>query len=256
MDTKVGTVGIRRPLARNNNTTAAEQLGGPIRHLLWSDGYRHHSVHSHCPCRYPPSHHQATETDARDERTSTPLEGYTDPIRGRSDRDFQTNHGHVQGSRGQSHRLLGPIRHPNAHTVRVVPSVDSDTVLAAGQPGRSVGKVVHLATGGTYLRGGAPGGGFPVAGLGGAGPNEPDHPRACLRVDLAPAKDDHDPVGRPQAEHQSDHDALDDAANDRLFLVHIAQWPGPLLDFFERNGNRHPIFCYRVAAYFPLVSQA
>ena len=255
-NSQVGIFGIRRPLARNNNPAVVERPGCPIHHLFQPDGYSHYPVHCHRQARHPPAYHQAIEADAGHERPSTPYEGNTDPLRQRPVRNFQTDDGPIQGSRRQPHRLLGPICHPDAHPIWALPRPDSGIVLPARQPGRPVGKALHLDPSVPHLRGGPAAVEFSLAGPSRAGPNEPHHAGPGVRIDLAPAEDDDDPVGRPETEQQPNDDALDDAVDDRLFLVHIAQWTGTILDFVKPNGHRHTILCYWVAAHFPVVPQA
>lgn len=94
-----------------------------------------------------------------------------------------------------------------------------------------------------------------MAGPSGAGPDESDHTGPGVRIDLASAKDDYDSVVGSQTEHQPDNDALDDAAYDRIFLIHTAQRAGAVLDRIKCHGYRHPIFRYWMAAHIPAVPQ-
>lgn len=254
-NTQVGIFGIRRPLARNYHPATAERPSGLIYHLFQPDGYRHYLVHCHCPAGHSPPDNQAIEADEGHERPSTPHEGNSGPLRQRPVRDFQTDDGSIQGSRGQSHRLPGPVCHPDAHPLWALPGVDTGFVLPARQLGRPVGKALYLDPAVPHIRGGAAAVEFPLVGPSRAGPNELHHAGSGVRIDLAPTENDNDPVGGPETEQQPNDDALDDAVNDRLLLIHIAQWTGAVLDFVKPHGHRHTILCYRVAAHLPVVPQ-
>ena len=54
---------------------------------------------------------------------------------------------------------------------------------------------------------------------------------------------------------QPDDDALVDAADDRILLLHSSQWAITVLDSVERHRHRHTVFHNRMAANIPAVPE-
>ena len=152
--------------------------------------------------------------------------------------------------------MSGPDDNSNASSDRPIQSIDPNGIRKARRLSRTFRETILLDSTHIDLRGGSPKCEFPLVGSCTVRPDQSDNACVGLRYHLGSTENDHATQPGSQTGRQPDDDVVADATNDRLFLIHVAQWPGPLLDFLERNGNRHPIFCYRVAAYFPLVSQA
>ena len=143
----------------------------------------------------------------------------------------------------------------DAHTVRAFPRADPDAVLEARQHGGAGGKILCVDSVFPYLYRRTTRGIFPVDGPVGAGPHQHPYAGAGLRFDLAPAKDDDDSFNGPSSVHQPDDDAVADATDDRLLLIHASQRPVAVLDSIQPYWNRNPVFHNRVATDLPVVPQ-
>ena len=252
---EVGPLGYRRSLARNNHSPHVEPAGGALHHLLQQHGYCDHSLYRYCPRGHPSADHKATAADAGNDGPAAQDAGNPGPLRPGPAADLPGNNEALPGGGRQSRGLPGTVDHPDAHTVRAVPRSDSDCVLEAGPPGGPGGEVLRLDTLLPHLHRRAAQRHLPLDGPVGAGPVQRNHPGAGLRLHLAPAEDDHDPVDRPPSVDQPDDDAVADAADDCFLLVHPAQRTVPLLDSLQCHRHRHPVFRHRVATHFPTVPQ-
>jgi hypothetical protein len=95
-----------------------------------------------------------------------------------------------------------------------------------------------------------------MAGLSETRPHQRNHAGAGLRDHLGPAEDDHATVNRSEAIRQSSHDALADASDDRVLLVHPTQWTRLVLGNVQRDRYRYSIFCnWWLGTIVPFVPQ-
>ena len=216
---KVGPFGYRRPLARNNHPALVESAGGAVYHLLQQHGHRHHRIHRHRPTGDTAPYHQAVAPDEGDDGSPAANAGNSGAILPRPPAGLPGNHEDVPGGRGEPSGLPWPAGNPDAHPVRPVPGADPDTVLPPRPPGGAVGKVLRLDSVLSHLYRRAAGRYLLLDGPVRAGPHQSGHAGAGLRFHLAPAENDHDPVHGPPSVHQSDDDAVADAADDSLLLL-------------------------------------
>ena len=236
--------GHLNPLDRSNHSAHAQFTRGALHHLLQSDGYSDHHPNRHYPVGYSAFDLETVEADAGHELFATQAERDTGQVLQGQVEGVSRNNASIPGGRRKPHRLPGSDGSPNAGPHRPFPGVDPGSVLAPGQPGRTVGKDVHLDPSRADILGGAVGLGISVVGPRQVGPHQHNHPGAGLCLHLGPAKDDHDAVDRPAAVGQPGDDALANAADDRVFLVHTPQRSGPLLDNIQCHWYRNPIFCH------------
>ena len=230
------------PLDRTDNPANAQRLGGALHHAVQPDGSGDHRAHGLDPAAHDAHDPEAVEADAGHEFATAEDQGDSGQVLQGPDPGLPGDHAPLQGSRGQPPRLPGPYDHPDAGADRPLPGIDPDGILQARRLGRTVGEDVRLDTNGADLRSGAIGFQIPLAGPGAVRPHQPDYASACLRLDLGPAEDDDATVDRPAAVGQSSHDALADAPDDRVLLVHATQRTGPLLGNFQPDRYRDPIF--------------
>ena len=120
-------------------------------------------------------------------------------------------------------------------------------------PGGAGGEVLRMDSGVPHLHRGAAERVVPVDGPIGTGPDQNRNSGAGVRFDVAPTEDDDDPVDGPASVHEPDDDAVADAADDRVLLLHAAQRPVAVLDSFQRDRHWHPVFHNGVATHIPTV---
>ena len=252
---EVGPLGYRRSLARNNHSPYVEPAGGALHHLLQQHGYCDHSFHRYCPRGHAPADHKAAEADAGNDGSAAKDAGDTGPLRPGPAAGFPGNDAAVPGGGRKPRWLPGAVDHPDAHPVRAVPRPDSDGLLEAGPPGGFGGEVLRLDTILPHLHGRAAKRHLPLAGPVGTGPIQRNHSGPGFRLHLAPAENDHDAVDRPPSVDEPDDDAVADAADDRVFLVHPAQRTVPVLDSLQRHRYRYPVFRNGVATHIPAVPE-
>ena len=252
---EVATLGYRRSLARNNHSPHVESAGGALHHLLQQHGYCDHPLHRHRPRGHPSVDHKAAEADAGNDGPAAKDAGNPGPLRPGPAAGFPGNDEALPGGGRQSRRLPGAIDHPDAHPVRAVPGPDTDGVLEAGPPGGPGREVLRLDTLFPHLHRRAAQRYLSLDGPVGAGPVQRNHSGAGLRLHLAPAEDDHDPVDRPPSVDEPDDDAVADAADDRLLLFYPAQRVVPLLDSLQRHRYRYPVFRNWLATHIPAVPE-
>ena len=252
---EVGPLGYRRSLARNNHPPHVEPAGGALHHLLQQHGHCDHSLYRHCPPGHPAADHKAATADAVNDGPAAKDAGNPGPLRPGPAAGFPGNHAALPGGGRQSRGLPGAAGHPDAHPVRAVPRSDTDGVLEAGPFGGLGGEVLRLDTLLSHLHRRAAQRDFPMDGPVRAGPVQSHHPGAGFRFHLAPAKDDYDPVDRSPSVDESDDDAVADAADDRVLLVHPAQRTVLVLDSFQCHRYRYPVFRNGVATHIPAVPE-
>ena len=233
------------PLDRTYHPPHAQWAGGDVHHLFQPGGCGNHPIHRFRPVDYSASNPETVEADAGDERIAAQAEGDSRPVFQGPVPSFPRNHAPLPGGRGKPHWLPGPDGGPDADTDWPVPGVDSDTFLPPRQPGRFVGEDVYLDTGRPDLRGGAYRFSFSMAGPSRIRPDQAGASGARLRFNLGPAEDDHAAVDRSAAVGQPGNDALADAPNDCVFLIHAAQRSVSILDYIQHDWHSHPIFHHR-----------
>ena len=226
---------------RSNHQADAQHLDGVICDQLQPDGHRHHPVYHHRARGYDAPDAEASQANARYERTSAPFAGNPGPLQERPVSDFPRDHEDVPGSRDQPRRLSGAAGSADAHPHRVVPGADTNPVRPTRRFGWTLPEAVLMDTTLPHLLGGPAGLGIPGHGLRG----EPDlgHHSRCsgagLFVHVDTAEIDHHPVHRPPAAVQPDDDAVDDAGDDRFLLDSIPCRPVDVLDSVQRHRHRH-----------------
>ena len=245
------------PLDRIHNSAHAQFTGGAIHHVVQQHGFGYHRVDRDYTFGHDAADVEATQADAGYECPSTKAKRDSGPVRQRSVSNLPRNHAPLPRGRGKPYWLSGPYGRADAHPDWPLQGIDSDCVLKARRPGRPFGKALHLDSRGADLLRRAVELELPLAGPRPVRSYQPNNAGAGLRYHLDPAEDDHATERGSPAGGQSGYDAVADAADDRLFLVHIAQRPGPLLDSFQHPGHRDPVFRKRwLGAPIPAISQS
>lgn len=229
------------PLDRTDNSAHAQRAGSALHHPIQQYGFSDHHPDRFHTAYHHAAHAETAQADAGHERAPAEAEGDSRPVFQGPVPRFPGDHAPVPGGRGQPVWLSGPDDRPDACFDRAVPGVDPDRVLQTGRPGWIIRKDVHLDTHRAHLFGGAVECEFPVVGPVSVRPYQHNHAGARLRVHLGPAEDDHATVHGPKAIGQPGDDALADAADDCVLLVHIAQRTGPLLGNIQRDRHSDPI---------------
>ena len=227
---------------RSYHSAHAQRTVGALHHLLQPVGCGDHHIHCVRPIGHAASDAEATEPDAGHERATAQAERDSRPALQRPVSSVAGDHASLPGGRCQPFWVPGPDDRPDAHPDRPIPGFDPDTFLPPRQLGRIVGKAVHLDTGRPNILGRADRFSLSMAGPGRVRPQQTDFAGAGLRVHLGPAENDHAAVDRSAAIWQPGNDALDDALDDCLFLVHPAQRSVFVLDNVKCDRYSHPIF--------------
>ena len=245
------------PLDRIHNSAHAQLTGGAIHHVVQQHGSGYHRADRDYTSGHDAADVEATQADAGYECPSTKAKRDSGPVRQRSVSNLPRNHAPLPRGGGKPYWLSGPYGRADAHPDWPLQGIDSDCVLKARRLGRPFGKALHLDSRGANLLGRTVELQLPLAGPRPVRSYQPNNAGAGLRYHLDPAKDDHAAELGSQAGGQSGYDAVADAADDRLFLVHIAQRPGPLLDSFQHPGHRDSVFRKRwLGAPIPAISQS
>ena len=252
---KVGSIGNRRSLARDYYPPLVEPAGGAVHHLLQQHGHRNNRFHSHSSLGDAPSHHKAVATDAGHDRPAAANAGNPGTLQSGPATRLPGDDATVPRSRRQPGGLPWSSGYPDADPVRAFPRVDPDIVFAARQFGGAGREVLCLDPCFSHLHRRPYGRHVPVDGSVGTGPNQHRDARAGLRLYVAPAEDDDDPLHGPSSVHQPDDDAVVDAADDSLLLIHAAQRFVPILGGIQRHRHRYPVFHNRMATNLPLVPE-
>ncbi len=234
----------------------AQFAAGALPRQLQSDGHSHNPVHHHSTGGDPSPHGAADTPNAGYEQPTASFEGDTDPLRQGPRQNIPGNYESVPGGGRQSSRMLGAADHPNAHPHRLVPRSGADSIRIARRPRGTVGEDISLRTLLIHLRRRPVGIGLLMVRLGQIGPHQRGNAGPGVCFHLGPAEDDHDAGGGPASARQSNHDAVDDAAADRLLFFYLPQWAGPLLDNIQCHRHRHTILHNRVATLVPAVPKS
>ncbi len=241
---------------RTYHPAHAQRTGGALHHLLQPGGCGNHPIHRLRPSHHSASDVEAAEADASHEFPATQAERDSRPLFPGPGPRVAGDHAPVPGGRGEPFRLPGPNDCPDAHPDRPVPGIDSDTFLPAGQPGWIFGEVVHLDPSRPNILSSTDRFALSMAGPRRIRPVKTDTAGARLRVHLGPAEDDDATVDRSAAVGQPSNDALADAVDDCVFLVHTAQRSVSLLDNVQRDWHSYSIFRYRrLGTLVPAVPQ-
>ena len=241
---------------RTDNSAHAQRAGGALHHPLQQYGFSdHHPDRSHSA-----AHHafnaEAAKADAGHEFVTAEAERDSRPVFQGQVTHLPGNHAPVQGGRGKPFWLSGTHDRPDAGPHRTVPGIDSDRVLQTRRPDWVIAKAVLLDTDRAHIYGCATECRFPVAGPVRVRPHKRIDAGVGLRIHLGPAEDDHAAVHRPEAVGQPGDDALVDAPDDRVLLVHAAQRAGPILGDIQLDRNRDPILRNRrLGTLVPVVPQ-
>ena len=238
-----------------HNPAHAQHAAGAVCHQFQPDGHCHHPVYHHRPDSDPATHGETSPSDAGYELSSAPPQGNPDPLRQRPLPNFPGNDEGISRCWGQPRGLYRALDRADANSYRLVPGAGPSPFQRARQTGGVVREDLSLCAFRDDLLCCPAGLGLSVAGLGRRGPPDATHTNNGVCFHLGPAEDDDEPVGGPTATGQSDHDALDDAVDDCLFLSVLSQWPGLVLDRFQCNRRRNTILYYRVATPVPSVPQ-
>ena len=249
------SAGWFQPLDRRDNSAHAQRADGVVRNLPQPDGHCYHLVHHLGETGNFASNDPPDPPDAGNDLASAQVAGNPDPLRPGPQSSIPGNHADVSGGGRQPHRLLGAVGSADAHPVWPVPGPGKNPLHQPGRSGGLVRKNLFLLAFRRYFFGGAPGLQVPLVGLGRVGPADITHSPIGVRFDLDPTKDDHDPVHRPPATGQPDHDALDDAVINSIFLLVFSQRTSPVLDSLQRYRYRHTIFYNWVDSYIPAFPQ-
>ena len=252
---KVGSIGNRRSLARDYYSPLVEPAGGAVHHLLQQHGHRDYRFHSHSSLGDAPSHHKAAAADAGHDRPAAADAGNPGTLQSRPATRIPRDDAPVPRGWRQPGGLPRSSGNPDADPVRAFPRTDPDIVFAARQPGGAGRKILCLDPCFPHLHRRPSGRLVPVDGPVGAGPHQHRDTRAGLRLHVAAAEDDDDPIHGPSSVHQPDDDALVDAADDRFLLIHAAQRFVAILGGIECHRHRHPVFHNRMATNLPLVPE-
>ena len=210
--------------------------------------------------QYGSSNHRVDRThtfghDAIDIKTAQANEGYerptaqakrdSRPIRQRPLPNLSRDHALVPRGRGKPDWLSRSYDHPDACLDRSLQSIDPDCILKARRSDRTFGKIILMDPTFIDLLCRSFEFKLPLAGSRPIRSNQSDNACVGLRYHLGSAENDHATQPRSQAGRQSNDDVVVDATNDCLFLIHITQWSGPLLDDFQCLRNSDSIFCKR-----------
>ena len=242
-------------LDRGHHPADAQHFAGVVRHQLQPDGLGYHSVHHPGTPGHFAADAQTGAPDADDELPSTQDAGDQRPLRQRPGQGVAGNHAIVPGGWRQPHRLSGSAGGPDAHPHWPFSSTDSDAIQCPGRSGGAIGEALLLDTPLSDLLRRTAGPQFS-----GDGPFA--EPRGCLahhrpsagvRLHLGPAKDDHDPIHGSTAAGPAEHDAVDDAADDRILLHKLPHGALTILDRLQRNRRGNSILCNRMGSTFPFV---
>ena len=253
---KVKPIGIyRNTVDRGHNSANAQHPDGVVCNQPQPYGYRHHPVHHIGTHRDPAPHSPSDPSDAGNEHPSAQVAGYPRTLSPGPHSGIPGDHAGLPRGRSQPYRLFGAACGTDAHPIRLVPRPGTNLVQQAGRFDRVVGEdicfcalLVNLYRCSAEL-------GLPMAGFGRIRPSNTTHTDNGVRFHLGPTKNDHDSVNGPAAAGQSDHDVVDDAADDCLFLFDLPQWTGPVLDRFQPHWHRNTIFYNRVDSFVPAVPQ-
>ncbi len=240
----------------SHNPANAQHLNGVVRGQPQPNGHSYHPVHRLGADRDPAPHGAPDTPDAVNEYPSTQAAGNPGTIPQGPHPGVPGDYAGLPRGRGQPHRLFGTACGADAHPIRLVPGPGTDLVQQAGRPDRVVGEDIFFCALFINLHRRSIGLEIPLAGPGGNGSSDTPYTDNGVRLHLDPTKNDHDPVNGPPAARQPDHDAVDDAADDRLFLFDFPQWPGLILDSFQPHWYRNTILYNRVDSFVPAVPQS
>ena len=250
---KVGPFGNRRPLARNHNQAHVEPAGGAVHHLLQQHGRRNYCLHSNRPPDYSASHHQATAADAGNDRSTTAHARDTGALRAGPTAGFPGNHAPLPGGRRKPCGLSWTTGHPDANSVRPIPRPYPDAVFQARQPGGPGREILRLDTSFPHIHRRAIGRFIPLDGSVRTRPQQCGYAGPGFRLHVATAENDDDSVNGSSSVHEPDDDAVADAADDCLLFIYLAERTVSVLDCFQRDRHRNPVFHHWLAAHFPVV---
>ena len=253
---KVKALGIyRHTVDTGHNPANAQHLDGVIRGQPQPYGHRHHPVHHPGTRRDLAPHCASDPADAGNEHPSAQVAGYPAALQPGPRQGITRDHAGLPRGRGQPHRMFGAACSADAHLIRLVPGLGPDLVQQAGRLNWLVGKDLSFCALLYNLRRGPAKLEFPVAGFGRIRPSYYSHTDTGVRHHLGPTKNDHEPVNGLSSARQPDHDVVDDAADDRLFLFDLSQWTGPVLDSVQPHRYRNTIFYNRVDSFVPAFPQ-
>ena len=249
------SAGWFQPLDRRDNSAHVERADGVVRHLPQPDGHCDHPFHHHRAAGDFASNDPPDPSDAGNDHPSAKIAGNPGPLRPGPHSSVSRNHANVSRGGGKPHRLLGAVGSADAHPLWSVPGLSKNPLHQPRRSGGPVGKNLFLLAFLGYLCVGSPGCPVPLVGLGRVGPANLAHSSTGVRDHLGPTKNDHDPVHRPTAAGQPDHDAVDDAADDSFLFSVFSQRTSAVLDSLKHYWYRHSIFYNWVDSYIPVIPQ-
>ena len=238
-----------------HNPANAQHLDGVIRGQPQPYGHRRHPVHHPGTCRDPAPHGASNPADAVDEHPSAQVAGNPAAFQQGPRPGITRDHAGLPRGRGQPHRLFGSACGADAHLIRLVPGLGANPVQQARRLNWLVGEDLSICALLHNLRRCPAKLEFPVAGFGRIRPANSSDTNTGFRHHLGPTKNDHEPFNGLSSARQPDHDVVDDAADDRLFLFDLSQWPGPVLDSVQPHRYRNTIFYNRVDSFVPAFPQ-